>query len=138
MSHFNYVGATVIVSPFRVSREQRQQPGPPLTSVPALSSHQLSAVTNKVNRLLTLSRVFSEDLDFRDFGSSRGQRSESKYASNVGRTLPVVPSQYLSRVPLGHPNLTFKDIRGSGPYGGATESASSGVQGLLLDSSHLR
>src|SRR3954466_15777755 len=29
------------------------------TSVPALSSHQVSAVTNKVNRLLTLSRVFS-------------------------------------------------------------------------------
>src|SRR4051812_5717465 len=74
-----------------------------------MSSHQLSAVTNKVNRLLTLSRVCSEELDFRDFGSSRGQRSESKYASNIGRTLPVVPSQYLSRVPLGHPTLTFKD-----------------------------
>src|SRR3954471_5039566 len=69
------------------------------------------AVTNKVKRLLTLSRVCSEELDFRDFGSSRGQRSESKYASNVGRTLPVIPSQYLSRVPLGHPTLTFKDTR---------------------------
>ena len=84
-------------------------------SVPSLSSHQLSAVTDKVNRLLTLSLVCSEELDFRDFGSSRGQRSKSKYASNVGRTLPVVPSQYLSRVPLGHPTLTFKDIHGSGP-----------------------
>src|SRR3954465_11086527 len=77
--------------------------------MPALSSHQVTAVTNKVNRLLTLFGVFSEELDIRDFGSSRGQRSESKYASNVGRTLPVVPSQYLSRVPLGHPTLTFKD-----------------------------
>src|SRR3954470_3348978 len=115
MSHFNYVGATVIVSPFRVSREQRQQPGPPVMSVPALSSHQLSAVTNKVNRLLTLSRVCSEELDFRDFGCSRGQRSESKYASNVGRTLPVVSSQYLSRVSLGHPTLTFQDNRSSEP-----------------------
>src|SRR3954465_852192 len=79
--------------------------------MPALSSHQVTAVTNKVNRLLTLSRVCSEELDFRDFGSSHGQRSESKYASNVGRTLPIVPSQYLSRVPLGHPALTFKDTR---------------------------
>src|SRR3954471_6861176 len=94
-----------------MSRGQRQQPGPPVTSVPALSSHQVTAITNKVNRLLTLSRVCSEELDFRDFGSSRGQRSESKYASNVGRTLPVVPSQYLSRVPLGHPTLTFQDTR---------------------------
>src|SRR3954470_18101093 len=105
MSHFNYVGATVIVAPFRVSRRQRQQPGPRVTSVPALSSHQLSAVTNKVNRLLTLSRVTLEKLDFRDYGNSRGQRTE-KYASNVGRTLLVVPSQYLLRVPLGHPTLT--------------------------------
>src|SRR3954470_24522284 len=115
MSHFNYVGATVIVAPFRVSRGQRQQLGPPVTLVPALLSHQLSAVTNKVNRLLTLSRVTLEELDFRDYGNSRGQRTESEYASNVDRTLPVVPSQYLSRVPLGHPTLTFKDIRGSGP-----------------------
>src|SRR3954471_11212356 len=84
-------------------------------SVPVLSSHQVTAVTNKVNRLLTLSRVAHEELDFRDFGNSHGQRSDSKYASNVGRTLPVVPSQYLSRVPLGHPTLTFKDIHGSGP-----------------------
>ena len=71
--------------------------------MPALSSHQVTAVTNKVNRLLTLSRDAHGELDFRDFGNSRGQRSESKYTSNVGRTLPVVPSQYLSRVPLGHP-----------------------------------
>ena len=76
--------------------------------MPALSSHQLFAVTDKVNRLLTLSRDAHEGLDFRDFGNSRGQRTESKYTSNVGRTLPVVPSQYLSRVPLGHPTLTLR------------------------------
>src|SRR3954462_12228959 len=35
---------------------------------PALSSHQLSAVTDKVNRLLTLSRVCSEKLHFRTTG----------------------------------------------------------------------
>src|SRR3954463_11225049 len=121
-----------------MTRGQRQQSGPPVTSVPALSSHQVIAVTVKVNRLLTLSRDAHEELDFRDFSNSRGQCSESKYTSNVGRTLPVVPSQYLLRVPLGHPTLTFKDNRSSGPYGGKTKSASSGVQGLLLDSSHLR
>src|ERR1043165_7732297 len=64
-----------------MSRRQRQQSGPPVTSVPALSSHQLFAVTDKVNRLLTLSRVAHEELDFRDFGNSRGQRTESKYTS---------------------------------------------------------
>src|SRR3954462_1965222 len=77
----------MIVAPFRVSRGQRQQSGPPVTSVPALSSHQLSAVTIKVNRLLTLSRDAHEELDFRDSGNSRGQRSESKYTSTS-----VVPS----------------------------------------------
>src|SRR4051812_13639719 len=35
-------------------------------SVPALSSHQVTAVTNKVNRLLTLSRDAHEELNFRD------------------------------------------------------------------------
>src|ERR1044071_10414044 len=80
----------------------------PVTSVPALSSHQVTAVTNKVNHLLTLSRVAHEEHDFHDFGNSHGQRSESKYTSNVGRTLPVVPSQYLSRVLWGHPTLTFR------------------------------
>src|SRR3954464_7890402 len=91
-----------------MTRGQRQQSGPPVTSVPTLSSHQVTAVTIKVDRLLTLSRDAHEELDFRDFGNSRRQRSESKYASNVGRTLPVVPSQYLSRVPLGHPTLTLR------------------------------
>src|SRR3954465_5683800 len=52
-----------------------------------LSSHQLTAVTIKVDRLLTLSRDAHEELDFRDFGNSRGQRSESKYTS-----MSVVPS----------------------------------------------
>src|SRR3954463_13534357 len=91
-----------------MTRGQRQQSGPPVTSVPALSSHQVTAVTVKVNRLLTLSRDAHEELDFRDFGNSRGQQTESKYTSKVGRTLPVVSSQYLSRVPLGHPTLTFR------------------------------
>src|ERR1041384_7729200 len=95
-------------------RGQRQQSGPPVTSVPALSSHQVTAVTVKVNRLLILSRDGHEELDFRDFSNSRGQQSESKYTSNVGRTLPVVPSQYLSRVTLGHTILNFKDNRTSG------------------------
>src|SRR3954464_7733797 len=70
-----------------MSRGQRQQSGPPVTSVPALSSHQLFAVTDKVNRLLTLSRDSHEELDFRNFDNSRGQRSESKYTSTS-----VVPS----------------------------------------------
>src|ERR1043165_3271654 len=95
-----------------MSRGQRQQSGPPVTSVPALPSHQLSAVTDKVNRLLTLSRVCSEEPDFRDFGSSRGQRTESKYTSTS-----VVPSlsshrntsrgyRWVTRLlPLGHPWL---------------------------------
>ena len=47
-----------------MSREQQQQSGPLVTPVPALSSHQLSAVTDKVNRLLTLSRDAHEELDF--------------------------------------------------------------------------
>src|SRR3954469_25136429 len=55
--------------------------------MPTLSSHQLSAVTIKVDRLLTLSRDAHEEVDFRDFGNSRGQRSESKYTSTS-----VVPS----------------------------------------------
>src|SRR3954453_12338950 len=92
-----------------MSRGQRQQSGPPVTSVPTLSSHQVTAVTIKVDRLLTLSRDAHEELDFRDLGNSRGQRAESNYTSNVGRTLPVVPSQFLSWVPLGHLTLTFKD-----------------------------
>ena len=55
--------------------------------MPALSSHQVTAVTIKVDRLLTLSRDAHEELDFRDFGNSRGQRTESKYTSTS-----VVPS----------------------------------------------
>src|ERR1043165_9002829 len=74
-----------------------------------MSSHQVTTVTVKVNRLLTLSRDAHEELDFRDFGNSRGQRSESKYASTS-----VVPSlssrrntshgfRWVTRLlPLGH------------------------------------
>src|ERR1043165_5622843 len=99
-------------------------PGEPRTTTAARTTSNVGdcpvvpptlAVTNKVNRLLTLSRVAHEEHDFHDFGNSREQRSESMYASNVSRSLPVVPSQYLSRVPLGHPTLTFKDNCGSGP-----------------------
>src|SRR3954471_7564920 len=121
-----------------MSRGQRQQPGPPVTSVPALSSHQVTVVTNKVNRLLTLSRICSEELDFRDFGSSRGQRSESKYASNVGRTLPVISSQYLSRVPFGHPTLTFRTSVAWDPKEELRSRHQVEPRGLLLDISHLR
>src|SRR3954470_10500385 len=103
-----------------------------------LSSHQLSAVTDKVNRLLTLSRVCSEELDFRDFGSSRGQRAESKYTSNVGRTLPIVPSQYLSRVPLGQPTLTFRTTVARDPKAELRSRHQVEPRGLLLDISHLR
>ena len=70
-----------------MSRGQRQQSGPPVTTMPTLLSHQLFAVTDKVNRLLTLSRDAHEELDFRVFGNSRGQRTESKYTSTS-----VVPS----------------------------------------------
>src|SRR3954462_11476946 len=55
-----------------MSRGQRQQSGPPVTSVPALSSHQARAVTNKVNRLLTLYRVCSlKSSTFVQQGTSR-------------------------------------------------------------------
>ena len=60
ISHFNYLAG----QPFPLSRlinttDNEQQQGPPVTSGPALSSRQSSAVTDKVNRLLTLSRVCS-------------------------------------------------------------------------------
>src|ERR1041384_5050624 len=119
-------------------RGQRQQSGPPVTSVPALSSHQVTAVTVKVNRLLNLSRDAHEELDFHDFGNSRGQRSESKYTSNVGHTLPVVPSQYLSRVPLGHPTLTFRTSVARDPKAELRSRHQVEPRGFLLDISHLR
>src|SRR4051812_29363526 len=106
--------------------------------MPALSSHQVTAVTVKVNRLLTLSRDAHEELNFRDFGNSRGGRSESKYTSNVGRTLPVVPSQYLLRVPLGHPTLTFRTSVARDPKAELLSRQQVEPQGLLLDISHLR
>src|ERR1041384_449544 len=58
------------------------------TSVPALSSHQVSAVTNKVSRLLTLSRMCAPGgARLSWFGNSRGQRSGSKHTGTL-----VVPS----------------------------------------------
>src|SRR4051812_13725597 len=46
---------------------------------PALSSHQLSAVTDKVNRLLTLSRVCSVELDFRTTGHLTATRKDQTH-----------------------------------------------------------
>ena len=106
--------------------------------MPALSSHQLFAVTDKVNRLLTLSRDAREELDFRDFGNSRGQRTESKYTYNVGRTLPVVLSQYLSRVSLGHLTLTLRTSVAQEPKAELPSRQRVEPGGLLLDISHLR
>ena len=121
-----------------MSRGRREQLGPPVTSVPALSSHQLSAVTDKVNRLLTLSRVCSEELDFHDFDRSRGQRTESKYTSTS-----VVPSlssrrntsrgyRWVTRLlPLG-----TTDARD--PKAELRSRHQVEPRGLLLDISHLR
>ena len=107
-------------------------------SVPSLSSHQLSAVTGKVNRLLTLYRVFSEELDFRDFGSSRGQRAESKYASNVGRTLPVIPSQYSRGYRWVTRLLSCRTSVAQDPKAELRSRHQVEPRGLLLDISHLR
>ena len=55
------------------------------------------AVTDKANHLLTLSRVCSwRSLTF-VVGNSREIRAGGKHASNVGRTLPVVPVAIPSR-----------------------------------------
>src|SRR3954462_11983437 len=90
----------MIVAPFRVTRGQRQQAGPPVTSVPALSSHQVTAVTNKVNRLLTLSRVCSEELDFRTTGHLT---ATSKDQTHDGIRLSCRSNNIPARAPLGHP-----------------------------------
>src|SRR3954463_8859203 len=69
--------------------------------VPALSSHQVTAVTNKVNRLLTLSRVCSGELDFRTTehltATSKDQTHDGIRLSRRYDTIPA-------RAPLGHPN----------------------------------
>src|ERR1041385_4615685 len=85
------------------------------SSVPAPSSHQVTAVTNKVNRLLTLSRVCSwrsstSVVWYLSRPTTRGQAH--RY---TGRALPVVPSQYLSRAPLGRPTSYLKDNRCQDP-----------------------
>src|SRR3954466_3284837 len=107
------------------------------TSVPAPSSHQVTAVTNKVNRLLTLSRVLLEELDFRGLVTLA--------ANEQGPSTPVHWSYPPCRpvaIPLagiaGSPDFLPEGQPFTGPYGGKTKSSSSGVQGLLLDSSHLR
>src|SRR3954462_2120994 len=128
----------MIVAPFRVSRGQRQQAGPPITSVPALSSHQLSAVTNKVNRLLTLSLVTLEELDFCDFGNSRGQRAESKYP-----VMSVVPSLSSRRnTSRGYRWVTrllpLRTTVARDPKAELRSRHQVEPRGLLLDISHLR
>src|SRR4051812_22403572 len=65
-----------------------------------MSSHQLSAVTDKVNCLLTLSRVCSEELDFRTTGhltaTSKDQTHDGIRLSCRSDTIPT-------RAPWGHP-----------------------------------
>src|SRR3954464_15167241 len=73
--------------------------------MPALSSHQVTAVTNKVNRLLTLSRVTLGRARLSWFGNSREIRAGAKHASNVGRTLPVVPDDKPLAGTVGSPEF---------------------------------
>ena len=72
--------------------------------MPALSSHQVTAVTDKVNRLLTLSRVTLGRARLSWFGNSREIRAGAKHASNVGRTLPVVPDDIPLAGTVGSPD----------------------------------
>src|SRR3954463_15348480 len=65
-----------------------------------MSSHQLSAVTNKVNRLLTLSHVWSEELDFRTTGHLT---ATSKDQTHVGIRLFCRSDTIPARAALGHP-----------------------------------
>ena len=83
-------------------------------SVSALSSHQLSTVTDKVNRLLTLSRDAHEELDF--VISVTLADNEQSPSTPVRRSYP--PCRPVA-IPLagtgGSPDSYLKDIRGSGP-----------------------
>src|SRR3954465_5732786 len=106
--------------------------------MPTLSSHQLSAVTIKVDRLLTLSRDAHEELDFRDFGNSRGQRSESKYTSTS-----VVPSLSSRRnTSRGYRWVTqllpLRKTVARDPKAELRSRHQVEPRGLLLDISHLR
>src|SRR3954464_13637170 len=87
-----------------MSRGRRQQPGPPVTSVPALSSHQLSAVTDKVNRLLTLSRVCSLELDFRTTGYPSATNS-TRPAAHGGIHLTRRSAKILCAGTVGSPDF---------------------------------
>src|SRR3954468_7044958 len=85
-----------------------------------------------------VSRVLLAELDFRGLVTlARYAQGPSTPVTSVVPSLSF-PTIYLSWAPLGRPTSYLKDNRYSGPYGGKTKSASSGVQGLLLDSSHLR
>ena len=69
----------------------------------ALSSHHSSRVLLGEARLLTLSRGQPwSRMTFVVQGVYRGQRPRSRPTAHR-YSCPVVPSQYLSRAPLGHP-----------------------------------
>src|ERR1041385_4860661 len=65
------------------------------------------------------SRVLLVNLYFSWFGNSREIRAGAKHASNIGRTLPVVPDAIPLAGTIGSPDfLTFKDNHCSGTSGG--------------------
>ena len=67
--------------------------------VPALSSHQVTTVTNKVNRLLTLSCVCSEELDFR---TTWHLAATSKDQTHDGIRLSYRSDAIPAPAPFGH------------------------------------
>ena len=75
--------------------------------MPALSSHQVSAVTDKVHRLLTLSRVLWVELDFRSLVALARYEQGPSTPVHVGRTLPVVPDDIHLAGTVGSPNFSY-------------------------------
>ena len=85
-----------------------------------------------------VSRVLLEKLDFCSLVTL--MRYEQGPSTPVTSVVPSLSFStiYLSRTPLGRPTLTFKNNRAQEPNAARQESASSGVQGFLPDSSHLK
>src|SRR4051812_7324123 len=107
-------------------------------SVPALSSHQVTVVTNKVNRLLTLSRVCSEELDFVILVAlAANNQSPSTPVTSV---VPSLSShrKYLSRVPLVTRLLPLSITVSRDPKAEIQSRQQVEPRGLLLDISHVR
>src|SRR3954466_14955247 len=84
-----------------------------------------------------VSRVLLEELNFRGLVTLA--------ANDQGTSTPVhwsYPPCHPVAIPLagtvGSPDSLPEGQPFTGPYGGKTKAASSGVQGLLLDGSHLR